>query len=187
MNERKIAYRYARAVFQTAFQDKCTDDVLEKLQLFDEVSKKMPKILFDLDREDILLSKRMEIAEKLSKIFLFNAFLSSTLKLLVDRKRTRLMPYICRQYEKFYDNMHKINRISVTVFEEGLVAPMCAEIKNIAEKAIGGEIICTGNADRSILGGIKLKIAGAEYDMSVAKKLSDIKNVLSEALPIRGL
>ncbi|MCM3741655.1 F0F1 ATP synthase subunit delta [Oceanobacillus luteolus] len=179
MSETIVAKRYADALFQLAIQKSELDQYEESLRAVREVFKDNKQL------NSFLLHPRVngEQKEKLITESLkgLHKDVVNTIKLLVQRHRTMLIPSIV---EAFIKNVNDAKGIEVaTVYS---VRELSAEEKqglrvNFA-KRIGKNTLEFENViDPSLIGGIKIRVGNTIYDGSISGKLHRLEQKITVA------
>lgn len=176
------AKRYARALYEASKEKNSVNVVLSDLKTV------VTLLAGEKDLEVLLNSPNIDTSAKTSLLKqIFAGSLSdlslNTLVLLVERKRSELIPVVYEQFVKVANEA--LGRAEATVYsakplsdeEESAVA---ARFTNLT----GKNIQVTNIVDSSLLGGIKVRIGDKLYDGSLSGKLERMEKALqaSQAL-----
>ena len=174
-----IAKRYARAFFAIAAEEQRYEAFSRELGRFSAVLKQ------NRDLNEFLanpvfnqLDKKAVLEQILERIDL-SPLTANFLKLLVDKRRIGILPDIEDSYRDLMDNA--LNRVRITVttafpLTEGLAARLRAKL----EELTGREVEMHVREDRSLLGGIAVRVGDTLYDGSIRTQLDNIRNLLGE-------
>ncbi|MFZ3578582.1 F0F1 ATP synthase subunit delta [Virgibacillus sp. DJP39] len=179
MSEAVVAKRYAEALFQVG-TDKSTIDQLDKeMNVLQQVFKQNSNLL------PFLTNPRVENAKK--KQFLTEVFkgistdLLNTMKLLVERSRVELMPFVVDHFIHMSNDAKGISDATVysvhALSEDDLKKLSKTFAKRFGKKSINLE----NKIDPSIIGGIKLRMGNSIYDGSISGKLKRIERSIVSA------
>ena len=174
---------YANAVFNLARAENAIDRVENELgQLKDEV-------IFNLDLKKYLSDSAIQSSEKIK----------SMLKILGDDSTRSIktisamiilfdaLDYTEQIYKDYIEltNQYK-KQVSVEVISAiELDEKMLTEIKKDVDSKTGLDVRVKNTVDKSIIGGLLIKIGERIIDLSVKNKIEDLKSKL-KALEIRG-
>jgi len=176
-----IAKRYARAFFDIAGEDKLFEKYYEELSGFAGI------VQGDKDLKEFLANPVFSQAEKKAVVeaiiqkVKMSDMTANFLKLLVDKKRIGMLAEIADYYRELMDEVLKRVRVSVkTAFP--LPVGVTTEIKQGLAQMTGKQTEVTIEEDRSLLGGIVIRVGDTLYDGSIKTQLSNIRNLLGEAV-----
>lgn len=171
------AKRYAEALVDISLESNQLDDYQQQLQTISDIYMKEDELRTFLNDNRIKPSTKKELIKKVFegklKIEILNFLL-----LLIDRRRIDLLPEICKEYVLIANK--KRNILNMTIIS---VEPLTElQINDITQKYMKKYNASSFNVknliDKSIMGGIIVKIGDTVYDGSVRKRLEDLKNVL---------
>ena len=176
MREKRVAKRYAKALFSIAKElskkerEKIFSDLEGLVKLIKE-NEKLERILknpiIKVEDKKELLKKVLEKA-KASKIFLNFCYL------LADKKRLPILPFVYEYYRKFLDEEEGIIRGKLITAID-IKKNKKAEILKKLEEKIDKKLVLEFEKDKSIIGGLVLKIGDKVFDASIRAQLNSIK------------
>ncbi len=172
-----IARRYAKGLMLT-LEENAFDDVLAELSSFTELahvsSSELKRVFEDpafspLDRRAVI----NKIAERSN----MNPQLRHFLLLLVEKNRMTLLPLIYEAFLLLVDDKKARLRVKITsalpVSSEEIL-----EITESLKKSLKKNVLAELILDPSLLGGMRIEVAGTVFDGSLAAKLASIKHAL---------
>jgi len=173
MNQNKKIDKYAKALY-TVFKENSVDQLgSEVLAILSKISNNSQKFKQFLSTKRIELKVKKEI---LSNIF-SNSLNQSQLSLvycLLDNIDFNYLKTIDRKYQKLMqDSKGYVNVKAVTAFQlsETELSDLESSIKSKTDSDINIENV----TDKTILGGIKLKVGNTLIDGSLSTKLEKLK------------
>lgn len=175
MNDSKISVRYAKALLQTAIEQKCEDVVKNDVSALVDCIADSNELKAVLDSPVIADSKKIEIFTELFS-GKFQKLTMDFLKVLVKNKRENFLKIICLDYLEFYARHKNIRRVKVTS-AVGISADIEAKVKEIAG-AGASAVELTPELNPDIIGGLIVQIDDKVYDASVRTQLAKIKENL---------
>ncbi len=173
MSAEKIAKRYAAALMSLTGGDKALQGQFENQltaikELFEQ--KEIKKIIASpIVNPELLKSVFENVATQLKA----NDVMKQFLKLLVEKRRTAVLPEIADAFHKLYlESQGQTEATVVTAVK--LENSELEEIQAKVEKLVGKRVILSTQIDKSILGGFVIKIDNSLIDMSLKTKLDNM-------------
>lgn len=173
MSDTSVAKRYAVALFQIANEQNLLDSIEEELRAIQEV--------FSTNDELLAFLQHPKITAEAKKQFIVEAFANlsiqvrNTLLLMVDRHRSNVISQMAVDFielaneERSVADAHVYSVRPLTDTEREAVSSAFAA--KVGKKTLRIENI----VDRSVLGGIKLRIGNRIFDGSVSGKLERLE------------
>ncbi|ABC76508.1 ATP synthase F1 subunit delta [Syntrophus aciditrophicus] len=176
-----IAKRYARAFFDIAGEDKLYEKYYEELSGFARIVQGDRNLKEFLANPVFNQAEKKAVVEAIIQKIRMSDMTTNFLKLLVDKKRIGMLAEIADYYRVLMDEVLKRVRVSVkTAFP--LPADVTSDIKQGLEQMTGKQTEIVVEEDRSLLGGIVIRVGDTLYDGSIKTQLSNIRNLLGEAV-----
>ncbi len=181
----KIAFRWAKAVYQLAEEQNLVDAVYEDLKALretiyssEEFSRflKSP-VIFNYRKREILAKLFEGKVQKLTLLFL---------QKLADRGRAPVLADIIDRFEEMYFDKHNILPVKlVTAIEptEELKKLFVSKLEGFYSK----KILLKTETDPNLIGGFRLWVKNKMLDNSVATELQLIKRNFTKSLYVKGL
>lgn len=173
MNELKIAHRYAKAMFMHAIDNDNLDLIADDINKLNVTSNNIPELLLDLDKEDVPVPMRKQLANDICKSLSINDATSRLVELLVEKRRITLFPYIAIKFRTMVDEVKKNHRIKIIIANKNNKAEACKKAIDVLSKILGKKVYCECEIDKNIIGGAIIQIGDVVCDMSIAKKIND--------------
>ncbi|MEI4528181.1 F0F1 ATP synthase subunit delta [Priestia megaterium] len=172
MSQPAVAKRYALALFQLATEKQMIDEMQDQLQIVEEVFAKTPELM------DVLTHPKITIERK--KQFVSEAFaelsptVQHTVLLLLERHRIQIVSEMVQEYRFLANEVRGV--ADATVYS---VKPLSADEKRVISQSfaskVGKHTLNISNiVDKSLIGGVKLRIGNRIYDGSISSKLETI-------------
>ncbi|MBN1115613.1 MAG: ATP synthase F1 subunit delta [Bacteroidales bacterium] len=179
MNEGIITSRYAKALYQTAEEDKASESVRKDILSLIETINESPEFKSFLNSPILKESQKIKIIDEIFNGKVHDLSLSF-LKLLFKNKRELYLYSICLSFLQYYKKDKGITEGSIiTAFP--IHEDFHEEIKSFIKKKFKLELELNKQIDPSLIGGFKLKIDDRQIDASISSKLKKIKTELNNS------
>lgn len=174
-----IAKRYARAFFEVAEEEGGIEKFYNELSVFLSLMEEnkdfrefLANPIFDQD-------EKKQVVDTILGQMSVSGITANFLRLLTDKRRIVLLKDIVDSYREMMDEALGIVRVEVkTAFS--LTDELQKDLQSRLEKLTGKRVVMTVLEDRSLLGGIVVRIGDTVYDNSVRTQLNNIRNLLGE-------
>jgi len=171
MNDSKISVRYARALFQSALEQKILDKVSRDMKLISEISS-LPEFREILGNPVIVPSKKAGIIHKAIGKYL-EKISFSLVDMVVRNGRESFLPAIAREFLRETKEYNGITE-SVLTTAVKVDAKIIKQISDLISDIFKTKIELKQVIDKDIIGGFILKIEDNYIDASVRNKLRKI-------------
>ncbi len=170
LNNKILAKKYSRALYEQANQEKISDKIWQDLQLMALIindSKKIRAIILNHNVPEKKKNILLKIILQNSKV---SALIERFLTLLVKNNRFYLLPAIIANYQARLQQDN--NEIEAELYSSILLQKQHIEnISTIIAQKLNKKIIIKNIIDERILGGFMMKIGSKMIDCSLAKRL----------------
>lgn len=175
MNESQISVRYAKALFQSALEQKLLDQVYRDMEVLTSTCKLE-------EFQYMLVVPTLQPSQKISMCAeIFGKQLSgisiSMINLVIKNKRESYLPGIARYFSDLYRKEKGVRSASL-VTAQAIDDAAMEGIRKLIKKAYDAEVELTASLDSDVIGGFVLTIEGMRYDASVASNLRKLKKQL---------
>lgn len=175
-----VSKTYSEALFEVALEENKVELFLEELEFIVDTFKTYP------DFYELFKSPRIKVDEK-KKIIeeVFSDKLSSEmnnfLKIVLDKRRGYYIEHIKSEYENLY-NDHKGIIKAVATTAVALSEEEQNSLKERLEEITGKNIKLTNKVDKSLIGGVLVKLGDKVIDGTVKARLDDLKEDLAKII-----
>lgn len=180
--ELTAAKRYARALYEVAAGKNSVNPVMDDLKAAAAVIAEQKDLETLLNHPNIDTSAKTDLLKQIFAGKLSDTVVN-TLVLLVERKRSELIPVVYAQFVKIANEA--LGRAEATVYSaKALTAEESVAVAAKFTNLTGRTIQVTNIVDPGLIGGIKVRIGDKLYDGSLSGKLERMEKVLqgSQAL-----
>lgn len=184
MKKSRIAFRYAKALFDLSVEREYTEDVYQDMLLVHKVLR---------ENKDLTLLLQNPVVRTDKKIAIINAIFEKHLQkitilffdIITKAGRESYIQLIAEQYIKLYKEYKGI--ITVTV---NTVAPIDDQIRqkliSLLEKQTKAKIELIEELDDDLIGGFVMRYEDLEYDASLKKQIQNLRKEFETNLYIKG-
>lgn len=172
----RAAIRYAKAVMSVAQEKNTTDSIQKDMQQVVETIDSSNELRMVLNSP--LIKNEIKLAS-LQQIF--SSAESQTKKLfevLIQNKRIDLLGEVAAQYGNLYNQLHKVQKATVTTAVP-ISAALTEKVKAKVKELTGNDATLKNVVDESIIGGFILRVGDLQYNASIAHQLTTLKRELS--------
>jgi len=175
MNESQISVRYAKALFQSALEQKLLDRVYKDMEVLTSTCK-LEDFQYMLVVPTLQSSQKIKL---LGSIFdgKFTKISLSMLNLVVRNKREVYLPGIARYFMDLYRKAKGVSTATL-VTAQSVDDSTIKSIRQLIKKADDSEVELSASVDDGLIGGFVLTIEDMRYDASVASNLRKLKKQL---------
>ncbi|EJO5346227.1 F0F1 ATP synthase subunit delta [Clostridium botulinum] len=168
--------RYALALYEVAEEHNKVDEYLKDLKEVVNIIKNSEDICKILKHPEISTSRKKDIFTEIFKDKIDNGLLSFLL-VLIDKDRILFLEEKLKEMKKIYLEKHNTLLANVKT-----VIPLLKEekeelIKKL-EKKYNKKIILEEQTDKSIIGGVYVRVGDDVIDGTLDTKLKDIKKIM---------
>ncbi len=163
---------YAASLFSLAQDENKTDSIMEELKEVGAIlaeNKDYPKLL---DTPTLPLEERLGLIDKAFSGA--EEYVLNFIKLLCEKKCTHTFSDCVKQYEKLYNKVNNIEKITV-ITAVPLSDALKEKLVSKLEKEYSKTIVPEYRVDKKILGGIVIRTENSQTDASVRSRLDAIR------------
>lgn len=180
----QLALKYAQAIYELAAEKNSLDQVEAELRMVEQTIGTYPDLSTLVYHPRVPMQAKKETLQKLFAAELTD-FVLKFLLLLVDKRRETVLPAIIAEYIRLANQARNIDEAEV-ITALPLSAAQQTALADKLSLITGKKIVLKQRVDRSILGGVIVKIGDKLIDGSVARQMERLKTTLlkSEATRI---
>ncbi len=172
----QMSKEYAEALFTLATEENCRQEIADALAVISAAFEENEGYLEVLSSPAIPASERLAaIDAAFSSLY---EYAVSFLKLLCERSVIRAYPAVAAEYDRLLKEANKLRVVKVTsavALTDDEVAALRDKLGAMCKHPVSFEF----SLDESLLGGMVVETDGKVYDASLARKLRDLKDVIS--------
>lgn len=176
LDQKTVANRYARAIFELAQEDGQLDQTYQELVSVRQVFLDNPRLAPLLAGVDLGIKEKQALVDQVKEGA--SKYVANLLQMAFDYRRMSDMVAIVDEFERRYDEKHK------RVHAEVVTAVQLDETRrnqlrdNLAARLGAQEIVLNEKVDPTILGGMVVKTANQTLDGSIKTKIEQIRRLI---------
>jgi F-type H+-transporting ATPase subunit delta len=178
MKDTGVAYRYARALFQAAHAANADRKVQAEIAKFVQLMNSDAALTQKLDHPLISLAEKQHAIRKAMGDSVSDIFERFS-RLLLSRKRLPLVSLIATYFEDVYNEQNHIHKVQVHSAEP-MNEKQTEELSKRLSKSWGGQVVLDTTVDKSLIGGIMIKMGDKVWDRSIREQLRKLRENLLE-------
>jgi len=168
-----LAKRYAKALFAVGKEEGKNQGYSQALNELKSLCASQPGIMDALTNRLYPHELRSKVMASLIGALQCEQIMSNFLNLLVQKKRTNILPEIADVFQQMVDADQNISRgtvITATVLNDALKS----KVQTTLEKITGKKVLIETLVDPSIIGGLIAKIGDLVIDGSIKRQLTGL-------------
>lgn len=175
MKQTILARRYAKALFTVGKEKTTFEEYNQILQGVAELYVSNPEVVDALTNPLYPVDIKEKVMDGMIKSMGVDRIMGNFLRLLVQKKRTEILPEIAEEFQVMVDDEKNISHGNVISAIE-LSADLQANVQATLEKLTGKKVKLTTSVDPSIIGGIIAKVGDLVLDGSIKTQLAGLKD-----------
>lgn len=173
------ARQYAEALFSVAAEVQAEKAVRDSLALINNAPKISPEFRSFLHSKRVSRSDKSKAIQKILGASC-HTIVISFIDLLKDENLINLFSHLEKAYSVLYKS--SMNVVAVTAYvAKKFSEPDIRELKNSLESSLGKTAELTVNVDKTLIGGIKLRVGNTFLDASIRNQLETMRKALIDA------
>jgi F-type H+-transporting ATPase subunit delta len=171
---------YGQSLYDLAAEEGFSEEILKQMEAVDGIFRDNPDYITLLLEPSIPRRERLGLLEEAFKDQL-HPYLQNFLMILLENSLLRGFSSCVRTYRASYYKDHGIEEATVTSAVK-LTDEQAQALKSKLEQISGKSIILKQKVDSSVLGGLRVEIAGQLLDGTVMGRLADLRKKVSETV-----
>ncbi len=179
MSQTIVAKRYADALFQIAEEKDLTSQFIEELNVVKSVFEQNEKLSVLLASPNTTNKEKTALID--SAFASVHLHIKNGLKIMIERRRSNVILQMIEEFITLYNEKNDITHAVVSSVRE--LSPV--ELTNVEttfkELLNKKSLFIENKVDKSLLGGLRIRIGNTIYDGSLSNKLKRIEQNLLTA------
>ena len=170
---------YAKALFMLAEENGSCDATLLDLRAAVTAVSENEGYLDLLDTPALPKEEKLALADKAFSSL--SEYVLNLIKILSEKRMSRLLPEILKEFEALYDEKFGILRVEA-ISARPMSDSQLSLLKEKLEREKQKTVIITNSVNPEILGGLKLRFSGVQLDGSIKTRLDKIEASLKNVI-----
>lgn len=180
MLDKLIAKRYALGLFKAARESNAISRVKDDGLAFCEAMRSRRAFFVWLSCVEVPASKRIERCVSILKGAKCDQLLINFISLLIDRGRIGYYEEITSEFGALCDVEDGIMRGEITAVGKKMAEEVRSDVEAILSKKLKKRAVMSIKEDPSLIGGIRIRINDTVCDMSMIRKIEDMRAKLCQ-------
>ena len=174
--ELNIAKNYAKALLKITKVQNSSEEIYSQMKELVEIINKSNELKSFLENPLVSSDDKKDI---IYKVFGkdFDLQIINLLNLLADNKRLHLTETILYCYEKLYEKINSISKVTI-ISAVDIPENSKKRLKSVLEQKLKGDIIPNYQINNDIIGGLVIKIEDKVVDLSLKSKIKNMEKQL---------
>lgn len=177
MSAEAVAARYAQALYELGIEQNNLPAITEEVRRVTAVYDSSHELRGVLENPIIDESIRKAILGDVLDRLSVGPITKNTVKLLAERRRLLVLPYLSRALERLTDERTGVVRATVTTAAQ-LPEGYFSKLKEQLEASLGKKVLLERQIDPSLLGGVVTRIGDRVIDGSLRTRLQRMRQTL---------
>lgn len=177
MNDQTIARRYAKAIYELAQEAEKSEQIGLELRLAAEAMSATRDFSASLESPMLTRDQKSTLTESFIAAGKFDDIVANSFRLLTQRNRLSLVPLIARYFSDMKDEHDGVTRATLASAVP-LSQSQLESIQSNLSKGLGKQVILQTTVNPTLLGGVKLEVAGKTLDGTVKGRLRTLAKIL---------
>jgi len=172
-----VARRYAQALLELGTEQGILDRLVEELGTVANAWEASPELQNALENPLVAHAAKQAVISELAEQIGATPTTKHALLLLVDRRRTKALPYLAQQLRELADAKKGLVRAEVTAAAP-LTDAYYARLQAQLEKMTGQRVVIDRKTDASLIAGVVTRIGDRILDGSLRTRLQSMRDAL---------
>jgi F-type H+-transporting ATPase subunit delta len=173
-----VARRYAKALLELGVEQKDLDRLVDELGRFAETWETSAELRNAIENPLVPHAAKKAVVNELVDRLGATATVRHTLLILVDRRRTKALPYVARMLRELADSRKGLMRAEVTTaipLEDAYYARLQAQL----ERMTGKRVVIDRRTDESLIAGVITRIGDRIIDGSLRTRIQSLRDAMT--------
>ena len=179
MNKKGMAKKYARALYNVAVQQEDVKEVSNRINYIANVMKTVPEFNQFLKTHRVSTENKINILKNVLKDNVSSLEIELISNIL-ENNNILILSDIVKHFEYLVETDSNLVNITITSATE-LSAEEVKHIQSNIESQLNKKIDVRTEIDKSLIGGVRLRVGNIVIDNTISRRLDMLKNTLTQA------
>jgi F-type H+-transporting ATPase subunit delta len=173
-----VARRYAQALLELGLEQKELDRLVDEMAGIAEAWETSPDLRNAIENPLVPHAAKKAVVSELADRIDATSTVRHALLILVDRRRTKALPYVARTLRELADARKGLVRAEVTT-AMSLAETYYVRLQAQLEKMTGKRVVIDRRTDASLIGGVITRIGDRIIDGSLRTRLQSVRDAMA--------
>ena len=179
MNNKGMTKKYARALYNVAVQQKDVKEVSNRINYIVDVMKAMPEFSQLLQTHQVSTEDKITILKNVLKDNI-SSLEVELISDILEHNNILILSDIAKHFEYLVETDSNLVNMTITSAKE-LSAEEVDHIQSSIESQLNKKVDVRTETDKSLIGGVRLRVGNIVIDNTISRRLDMLKNTLTQA------
>jgi len=179
MNNNGMTKKYARALYNVAVQQEDVKEVGNRINYIVNIMKVIPEFSQLLQTHQVSTENKITILKNILKENV-SSLEVELISDILEHNNILILPDIAKHFEYLVETDSHIINMAITSAIE-LSAKEVEYIQSNIESQLNKKVAVLTEIDKSLIGGIRLRVGNIMIDNTISRRLDMLKNTLTQA------
>ena len=171
--------KYARALYNVAVQQKDVKEVSNRINYIVDVMKAMPEFSQLLQTHQVSTEDKITILKNVLKDNI-SSLEVELISDILEHNNILILSDIAKHFEYLIETDSNLVNMTITSAKE-LSAEEVDHIQSSIESQLNKKVDVRTETDKSLIGGVRLRVGNIVIDNTISRRLDMLKNTLTQA------
>lgn len=179
MNSKGMTKKYARALYNVAVQQKDVKEVSNRINYIVDVMKAVPEFSQLLQTHQVSTEDKITILKNVLKDNI-SSLEVELISDILEHNNILILSDIAKHFEYLVETDSNLVNMTITSAKE-LSAEEVDHIQSSIESQLNKKVDVRTETDKSLIGGVRLRVGNIVIDNTISRRLDMLKNTLTQA------
>ena len=179
MNNKGMTKKYARALYNVAVQKKDVKEVSNRINYIVDVMQAVPEFSQLLQTHQVSTEDKITILKNVLKDNI-SSLEVELISDILEHNNILILSDIAKHFEYLVETDSNLVNMTITSAKE-LSAEEVDHIQSSIESQLNKKVDVRTETDKSLIGGVRLRVGNIVIDNTISRRLDMLKNTLTQA------
>lgn len=179
MNNKGMTKKYARALYNVAVQQEDVKEVSNRINYIVDVMKAVPEFSQLLQTHQVSTEDKITILKNVLKDNI-SSLEVELISDILEHNNILILSDIAKHFEYLVETDSNLVNMTITSAKE-LSAEEVDHIQSSSESQLNKKVDVRTETDKSLIGGVRLRVGNIVIDNTISRRLDMLKNTLTQA------
>lgn len=175
-----VSKTYSQALFEVALESNKFDEFIEEFKFIVSVCKEQPEFYEILKTPKINISEKKKMIDEIFQGKISQEIINFT-KIILEKRRVKNLFSISKEFERMvYEHKGIVKAKAITTIPLGKreIDKLQKKLSDVTQKSV----ILENEIDKSLIGGVMIKLGDRVIDGTIKGKLEQLENSLTQII-----